>query len=118
MLIHQKSTYEVIKDELINYDFHATTTSSKSETPKIENYVNKAQFNGEKSARFQKKSWKSQGRSAKFNNTPNRFTKSNIISECNFCGKFGHIFRDCRSRLRQSNQSNQSSQSTLKQSIQ
>jgi len=24
MLIHQKSTYEVIKDELINYDFHST----------------------------------------------------------------------------------------------
>jgi len=31
MLIHQKSTYEVIKDELINYDFHSTVVSS---TPK------------------------------------------------------------------------------------
>jgi len=99
LLIHQKATYEVIRDELINYDFHATPTSTNS---KIETVVNKVQFNTgntSKFANFSRKPWKSQKRSVKFNN---QFTRSNTKITCSFCGKVGHSSKECRSRIYQS----------------
>jgi len=113
MLIHQKSTYEVIKDELINYDFHSTATLSTSKIESTDqSKVQQVQFSQQSqnttnsNNKRQKRRWKSFGPKAKFNkelstprNSNARNTNNIQRTRCTFCNKLGHHYNECRSRL-------------------
>jgi len=103
MLIHQKATYENIKDELINYDFHSTLTTKPdfSGNQCVVNQVNttKRKQSGGK--------WPSNKKSK---NQQPKSNKSNLT--CFNCGKVGHVSNECWSkRSNKSNNSNRSNQS-------
>ena len=112
MLIHQKSSYEDIKDELLNYDFHSTATSASS-TSKMElsncpvTTVQQTKFPKKNSNKSNYKSsnrpWKSQNGKSKYNSSLSTKRPQNNNSSqqnrCYFCGIPGHKSRECRKRL-------------------